>query len=146
VFIACLKLNVPLYLAILHDNSKFNFGEFVNYARYFYDKNGNLNIIKKTYREDIAGNLPEDFEKVWTHHQKFNKHHYNHWIILENNIIKTIPMPEKYMREMIADWMGVSKTSNINKDILKWYGENKNSIILHPNTRIKVEEILNNLY
>jgi hypothetical protein len=146
VFLACLQLNAPFYLAIFHDNSKFNLQEFMYYAQYFFDKNGNPNNIKRIYGENVIGNLPEKFEKIWLNHQKINKHHYNYWIIFENNEIKPIPIPDKYIKEMIADWIGVSKTSLINKDVLKWYLENKNSIILHPDTRIKIEKILNNLY
>ena len=40
VFLACVKLKVPLYLAIFHDFSKFGFVEFDNYAKTFFDKNG----------------------------------------------------------------------------------------------------------
>ena len=59
-----------------------------------------------------------------------------------------VPMPDRYRREMLADWIGAGKAygkqegNNNNPDTKQWYLDNKDKIILHPETRAWIEEQL----
>ena len=53
------------------------------------------------------------------------------------------PIPEKYIREMVCDWIGASKAQRSKTDHLGWWEANNYKLILHPNTRARIEEILN---
>jgi len=48
-------------------------------------------------------------------------------------------MPEKYAKEMLADWIGAGEALR-NLSIQEWYEKNKNNIILHEETRKWIEE------
>ncbi|HCF70962.1 MAG TPA: hypothetical protein DER33_05135 [Syntrophomonas sp.] len=52
-------------------------------------------------------------------------------------------MPEKYVKEMVADWRGAGLAQG-QADTLAWYHANKHKIILHPATRSQVEQLLYN--
>lgn len=69
VFWACLKLGVPIWVALLHDWDKFLPDEWFAYARTFYKPNG-----AKQYDESA------DFARAWMLHQHRNKHHWQYWL------------------------------------------------------------------
>lgn len=71
VFQECLKLGVPLWIAILHDWDKFLPDEFIPYAKTFYKPDGS-----KQYIESM------DFAHAWMLHQHRNKHHWQYWLKL----------------------------------------------------------------
>ena len=51
-------------------------------------------------------------------------------------------MPEEYIREMIADWIGADLAINGKNDAYSWYYKNKFKIKLTPYSRQLVEQIL----
>lgn len=69
VFIECLKLGVPLWIAILHDWDKFMPDEFFPYVHTFYAPDGS-----KQYKESV------EFAHAWMLHQHRNKHHWQYWL------------------------------------------------------------------
>lgn len=50
-------------------------------------------------------------------------------------------MPDKYIREMVADWRGAGRALG-KPDIVAWYVSNRDNIQLHPDTRKLVEYYL----
>jgi hypothetical protein len=52
-----------------------------------------------------------------------------------------LPMPDKYRREMLADWRGAGMAQN-KPDTAAWYNSQRHNIILHPETREWVEKEL----
>ena len=54
-------------------------------------------------------------------------------------------MPEKYAREMVADWAGAGRAITGKWETLEWYKKNQEKILLHPETRSLVESILRGL-
>lgn len=52
---------------------------------------------------------------------------------------------DAYFIEMICDWWAFSWAKGNLQEIFKWYGEHKNYMKLHPNTRKRVEGILNDI-
>jgi len=73
VFLECCKLGIP-WLGIIHDLSKFRLSEFISYAKYF--RGGKSPNDEK---HDI------DFDYAWLHHQRRNKHHWQYWILMNDN-------------------------------------------------------------
>jgi hypothetical protein len=51
-------------------------------------------------------------------------------------------MPEKYVREMVADWFGAGKAITGKWGAKDWYQTKKDGIKLHPKTKALVEELL----
>lgn len=182
VFQEARKLGIP-FLGFIHDWSKYLPSEFVPYAKYF---NGGY----------ARGEQPEDvklaFDFAWLHHQRWNKHHWQSYVLHNDNaecpkwevkrsashvtayrhstveidgvplyiidsagrfdlifdlaqemsrLPKALPMPDRYRREMVADWRGAGRAYG-NDDTRGWYLKNKSGIILHTETRVWVEREL----
>ena len=53
-----------------------------------------------------------------------------------------LPMPDRYRREMLADWRGAGMAINGKDETAEWYVKNRENIILHPETRAWIEEQL----
>lgn len=51
------------------------------------------------------------------------------------------PMPDKYRREMLADWRGAGRALG-KPDTKAWYLANKDKMMLHPETRAWIESAL----
>lgn len=137
VFIAGRKLGVPMMQILLHDWSKLTPTEFLPYVDNFYGpKCSNAEKEKRVVR----------FRKAWLHHINRNPHHWNYWVYVNQGNLEVLPMPENYMKEMVADWMAVSYAMNRPMtEVKNWYAKNKDDIILHTLTKEKVEDILNKL-
>lgn len=168
VFLECRKLGI-WWLGIIHDWSKFLPSEFIPYARYFYGKRETMVAHRERKSGDlirINGEteyvvmdcyacselwtievLPiaakDDFDVAWLHHQKRNGHHWQRWELVNDSDEPqyiALPMPDKYRRELLADWNGVGRTYGV--PAKPWYlsvGEKYN---LHPDTRAWLEEQL----
>lgn len=129
VFIECMKMGLYIH-AILHDLSKLLPSEFIPYARFFYSKDRTNN-----YKQ--SDELDENFLKGWTLHQKRNRHHWNYWVsVSRKDEIIPIPMPDKYVKQMVADWNGMSR--KFGGSTLDYFEKNKDNMILHEDTYIKV--------
>ena len=130
VGIECLKMGMPIH-AITHDLSKFLPSEFIPYAKYFYDTNKANNYDKKTEND-------KNFQTGWNHHQKRNKHHWNYWVSVtrSSNAQLPISMPRKYVKQMIADWRGMSR--KFGGTWQKYYEENCDEMILHKRTITRI--------
>lgn len=95
---------------------------------------------------EIAECLPwsakEAFDVAWNHHQKSNKHHWQFWVLIGGqDSTRCLPMPDRYRREMLADWRGAGRAYG-NPDTKGWYLKNKDKIQLHDDTREWIEEQL----
>jgi len=132
VFVEACKLGVP-WLGFIHDASKFQLCELLPYARYFYGTSS------PNEREHGV-----DFDMAWNHHQKCNKHHWQYWVLINDRSdpqISALPMPERYILEMMADWQGAGRAYG-SSDSIGWYEGTKDKQIMHPDTRKRVEELL----
>jgi len=133
VFIECWKEGLYIH-AFLHDLSKFLPSEFIPYAKFFYETNRT-----KKYKQSDESNL--NFQKGWLKHQKRNKHHWNYWVsITRVDKIIALPMPKKYIRQMICDWRGMSRKFGGTAE--EYYKKNVNKFILHENTTFCIELLL----
>lgn len=104
VLLAGLRLGgIPLWRLIIHDWSKLTPSELPAYNRQFFGDGTSPNF---------------EFERAWLHHQNHNPHHWEYWISRTSHNKsgggpgsgeQILPMPETYVREMVADWLGASR-------------------------------------
>ena len=136
VFLAGLKMCVPIHRLIVHDLSKFGRSELLAYGRQFFGDKGD----------------PDGFARAWLHHQNVNPHHWEYWISRSgHNRGKqagkhhkpfVLPMPDTYVREMIADWMGASRAYTGSWEMTDWLVENLPRMWLHQYTRARLQDLL----
>ena len=112
VFIECCKLGIPL-LGIIHDWSKLRPSEFFPYANHFFGPGSNG---MQTGRDKSGCYDPWNLEDIKFKfalflHLKRNKHHWQWWILSSTNEEKLMEMPDKYFKEMLADWKAAARRS-----------------------------------
>ena len=131
VFSACFRTGAGFWRGLVHDLSKFKPREWIPYSETFYAKDGS-----KRYLET------EEFDVAWLHHQHANPHHWQYWLLHEDDGgVKVLEMPDEYVREMVADWIGAGAAQG-KPDTLGWYNANKHKMKLHSKTKSKVEKLL----
>jgi hypothetical protein len=137
VLLAGLATRAPLWRLIIHDYSKFLPSEWFPYVHSFY---GNWKW------RDRPETVARAFDIAWNHHQKRNKHHWQYWVLINDSDdpkLRPLRMPEDYIREMVADWMGAGRAITGKwGGVSDWYAKNRDKIILHENTRAKVESLI----
>lgn len=137
VFLACRELGIP-WLGIIHDWSKFRPDEWVPYVKYFYERPGTVRDESGYYKPYDTG--APDFDYAWLLHQKRNKHHWQWWVLpCDEDGVKVLPIPDKYRREMLADWKGAGQAQGT-PNTAHWYTKNSHKLQLHPETRDWIEE------
>lgn len=150
VMIECFRAGL-IWRGLLHDLSKFYPSEFIPYANYFYGNNGDIKRGRdKTgyYKPTDTGDKAFDF--AWLLHQKRNRHHWQWWVLPEDNGgVKVLEMSPIYRDEMLCDWIGAGKAQgkfSPANDYLQetriWWNANNHKMQLHPNTRLYFETLL----
>lgn len=118
-----------------HDISKKDQEEYDAYDKYFYGNNKSYSVV-------------QNFNKAWLHHIHNNPHHWQHWILINDNPnegMVYLDMPYEYIIEMICDWWAFSWNKENLFEIFSWYEERKNYIELSDSTRTVVEYILDQI-
>lgn len=122
VLSGCIKLGIP-WRGIIHDLSKFYPSEWTPYVHFFYGD-----------KKDKAA-----FDGAWLYHQNRNKHHWQFWMLRDEE--QCVPMPDVYVREMVADWYGAGMAQG-KPEINAWYQSNKDKMVMHSETRAVVDILL----
>lgn len=115
-----------------HDGSKYSDEEYEAYDAYFYGRNRSSYVMNA-------------FNLAWLHHIHNNKHHWQHWVLINDDPKLgevCLEMPYCYVIEMICDWWSFSFYKGDLTEIFFWYDEHKEHIKLAKNTRKMVEYIL----
>lgn len=111
---------------LVHDTSKFSWEEYQNYRRKF----------RPLKNEEP---LPDrNWEQALVHHYGHNPHHPEHWR-LGNRLV---PMPDHYIKEMLADWLGAGRALTGSWDMSEFLDNRFESFNFHPETAEKVVEEL----
>jgi hypothetical protein len=143
VFLECANRGL-IWRGAIHDWSKFLPSEFLPYADYFYGHDSVNSGRDDTgyYKPTDTGNAAFDF--AWLLHQKRNDHHWQWWILPEDDGgIKVLPMSASARIEMVCDWKGAGKAQG-KPNTADWYEKNKGKMQLHPETRAWIEGQLKN--
>lgn len=153
VFIECCKLGIPL-AGLLHDLSKFHPREWCGYVHNFYwSEERKSKHDWRVYNDYFpkgggvwelipVGLLIKDrFKLAWNHHQNRNPHHWDYWLHRdEQGDTWPLPMPRRYLKEMLADWRAMSR--KLKNDPAEWYRENRVKIKLREEDRAWIEQSL----
>lgn len=109
-----------------HDYSKSGV-EFAGYRQFFCPA-------------DFETKNQTQFNYAWNHHQKFNPHHWEYWVMYRADGSVALEMPMEYVIEMMCDWTAMSvKFNNKPSD---WYEKEKSKILMHDNTANEVERFI----
>ena len=129
---ACVVGGVPLWRVLIHDWDKFLPDEWFPYVNAFYAPDGT-----SRYQES------EGFAAAWNRHQKRNRHHWQYWLLTwDRGQTEPLPMAEADICEMLADWIGAGWAIAGRPNPRPWYDQNKTNIILHPDTRARLESLM----
>ena len=124
---------------LLHDLSTYSFTEFRIGCRY-YQGNRSPNNAEREER---------GLSTAWLHHKGRNRHHYEYWIDYSldgTGKLAGMKMPVRYVVEMFLDRIAASKVYKGEKykdsDPLTYYLNGKAGELMHPDTRILLEQLL----
>ena len=130
-------VGVNLTNFIEHDASKYCTEEYEPYNLYFYGEGEKTQEVK------------EMFDMAWLHHIHNNPHHWQHWILFEDeggaNKPKALQMPLRFIFEMICDWWAFSWKSGNLYEMFDWYKDHESKMLLHPETKKHVDYILDQI-
>ena len=121
-----------------HDESKYSTEEYNAYDQYFYGGNRSYKVV-------------QDFNYAWLHHIHQNPHHWQYWVLLEDDPeaglpYKTLMIPLPYVFEMIADWWSFSWKAGNLFEIFNWYAEHRDRQYINPESRKIVERVLEKIW
>lgn len=127
---------------LTHDLSKYSPSEFLVGVKYYQgDRSPN-----NAEREAIG------YSSAWLHHKGRNKHHYEYWIDYSSRVpggMLPVPMPNRYIAEMLMDRIAACKVYNGNKytdqSPLAYYEQGRDPAPLHEYTRGILEKLLHML-
>lgn len=131
--------SVGLYWqGLTHDLSKYTPTEFLVGARYFQ---GNRSP-NGAEREALG------YSTAWMHHKGRNRHHWEYWtdMSMTTKRYEAIPMPRKYLAEMVMDRIAACKTyrkGNYTDDAaLEYLNSSRERALMHPETMRQLEYLL----
>lgn len=123
---------------LTHDLSKYSLTEFRSGARY--------------YQGDRSPNAAErndkGYSEAWMHHKGRNRHHYEYWTDMspQTRNYESIPMPRKYLVEMVMDRRAACMTyqGKAYKDdsALIYLDRSREKDLMHPRTLRELRHIL----
>lgn len=121
-----------------HDESKYSTEEYNAYDQYFYGQNKSYAVVQA-------------FNYAWLHHIHQNPHHWQYWVLLEDDPngwtpYKTLLIPLPYIFEMIADWWSFSWKSGNLFEIFNWYAEHRDKQYINEESRMILEQILEKIW
>lgn len=123
---------------LLHDLSKYSPTEFRVGAKY-YTGTRSPNALE---RDELG------YSQAWMHHKGRNKHHFEYWTDLDKEtlVYTAVPMPTKYLVEMVMDRIAACKVYKGKEytvsSPIEYLEKAKDSQLLHPDTRQKLEYLL----
>src|SRR5436190_17785335 len=120
VFLACARYGL-WWRGIKHDWSKFLPCEWSAYVRSFYNTDGSKKDWKA--RTEVE---KDAFDAAWNHHQKVNDHHWQFWLLVTDSDEprqRPLLMPERCVKEMIADWVGAGKAITGKIEVCDWFAK-----------------------
>jgi hypothetical protein len=152
---ACLAHGL-FWRGLVHDLSKFRPSEWFPYSNHFYGRKSQHKDGDHaprgihTGRDETGYYKPTDtgdpaFDFAWLLHQKRNDHHWQWWVLPEDDGgVKILPMSARARLEMVCDWCGASIAQGKGgwSGVQVWYEKNKGRMQLHEETRTWVESFL----
>lgn len=122
-----------LWRLLVHDLSKFSRAEWTPYVRQFYGMKPDVQArseidwhlakyhapvktgdTREQAIAELAAEITRDrqraFNAAWLHHIHHNPHHWQHWILRQDDGREVVLVPPNaVVNEMIADWIGAGR-------------------------------------
>ena len=100
VIVHCARAGI-LWQGLLHDLSKYSPAEFFSGVRFFDGTHSPTEDERRKYGSSQA----------WMHHKGRNRHHWEYWTdySVAHGRYMPVPMPKKYLAEMLCDRMAAGK-------------------------------------
>ena len=125
---------------LLHDMSKYAPTEFLKGARYYQGTRSPNNAEREATGLSVS----------WLHHKGRNKHHFEYWVdygIGAEHVLAGMPMPRKYIAEMIMDRISASRIYHpdnyTDASPLEYYEMGKDRLwFIHEDTKAQLEYLL----
>ena len=135
----CLRCGI-LWQGMRHDLSKYSPTEFLPGARFYLGDRSPTEGERREY----------GYSKAWMHHKGRNKHHFEYWVdygIGAEHVLAGMPMPRKYIAEMIMDRISASRTYHpetyTDASPLEYFLKGKDRLwFIHPDTSAQIEYLL----
>lgn len=157
VFQAGRQLGVGWWQLLTHDWSKFLPSEWLPYAHFFYGGPhrpwAEVTVFQKYHFGDHAWRTSKEgvkaaFNYAWLLHIHRQPHHWQHWLLQQDDgDLKVLEMPERYVREMVADWRGAGRAQGKTgpNELREWYDGRAATMLLHDQTRARVVALIGDL-
>ena len=123
---------------LTHDLSKFSPTEFWQGVRYY-----------QGYRSPNAAEREDKgYSEAWMHHKGRNKHHYEYWTDLSplTKRYEPVPMPRKYLVEMVMDRRAACMTYEGKKytsaSPYNYFAKSRERLLMHPETERQLAFLL----
>lgn len=136
----CAKAGI-LFQGLFHDLSKYSPTEFWQGVRFFDGTHSPTEDERRTLGYSLA----------WMHHKGRNRHHWEYWMdsSREKKGYVAMPMPRRYLAEMLCDRIAASKIYNgaayTDASPLDYLLRGKIHDAMHPSTRELLERFLTQL-
>ena len=133
----CFRLGL-YWQGLTHDLSKYHPAEFLNGVKYYQG----VRSPNAAERED------KGYSEAWMHHKGRNRHHYEYWtdMSLVTRCYESVPMPRKYLVEMVMDrraacmtYQGKNYTPGSAFD---YFDRSREKSLMHEKTRRELEYLL----
>jgi hypothetical protein len=152
VFIACCRFGIP-FRGLTHDLSKLLPSEWLPYCQYFY---GGPHQAYDTFPSWLKyefdcwkyskEHVEQEFDQAWLFHQHRNNHHWQYWLLKnDDGSLVALQMPNKYVTEMVCDWVGAGRAITGKYEVKEWWQKNQDKMILHSSTFKRVQHLINNM-
>ena len=126
---------------LTHDLSKYTPTEFRVGARYY----------QGTRSPNAAEREVKGYSEAWIHHKGRNRHHFEYWtdMSMETGKYEAVPMPRKYLAEMVMDRRAACMTyegkNYSSGSALRYFDRSRDKWLMHPQTRRELGYLLNML-
>ena len=125
---------------LLHDLSKYEPVEFLVGCKYYQGDRSPNNAEREA----------TGISRSWLHHKGRNKHHFEYWVDYvpgDEHIINGVPMPRKYVAEMVMDRISAARNYLGDKydhtQPLSYFLKSKERLwFIHPDTKRDLEALL----
>lgn len=123
---------------LTHDLSKYSPTEFMIGMRYY----------QGTRSPNAAEREDKGYSEAWMHHKGRNRHHYEYWTDLSpvTRTYESVPMPRKYLVEMIMDRIAACKTYQGDAytpgSALTYFEKSRERSLMHPELKQQLSFLL----
>ena len=123
---------------LTHDLSKYSPTEFRNGVRHYQGTRS-----PNARERELKG-----YSEAWMHHKGRNRHHYEYWTDMsrETGRYESVPMPRRYLAEMVADRVAACKVYEGEKytsgSALAYLERSREKNLMNPKTRQELAYLL----